>query len=307
MAIARILSTMALVLLSGAAYALERLSVTHGGTTRAYTFEELDQLVGRSELEIPNDYIFKGATKRYLGYHLATLFERLRLPKDRAYVLVCTDGTVKVLDFGLAMVDENDEEFSMAMIFGQNRLGTADYISPEQYLDSYQVDPRADLYSLGCTFYFALTGKVPFPFKSSAKKLKGHLKKKPTPVQELRPEIPKRVAQIVAKMMAKHPDNRIQTAEEVVRYLKPHAERQECKINFRSVLEARLLHAGKRLEAKKSAKPSDRDTRELPPPDSTPSDSDRRQSTIETIVREDTMLNQNSDRDDEEQGRPNSL
>ncbi len=96
-------------------------------------------------------------------------------------LLVCTDGTVKVLDFGLAMVDENDEEFSMAMIFGQNRLGTADYISPEQYLDSYQVDERADIYSLGCTFYYALTGQVPFPYKSHSKKLKGHLKKRATP------------------------------------------------------------------------------------------------------------------------------
>ncbi|MDP6058573.1 MAG: serine/threonine-protein kinase, partial [Pirellulaceae bacterium] len=64
-------------------------------------------------------------------------------------LLVCSDGTVKVLDFGLAMVDDNDEEFSMAMIFGQDRLGTADYISPEQYVDSYQIDHRADIYSLG--------------------------------------------------------------------------------------------------------------------------------------------------------------
>ena len=64
-------------------------------------------------------------------------------------LLICSDGTVKLLDFGLAMVDENDEEFSMAMIFGQNRLGTADYISPEQYIDSYAIDHRADIYGAG--------------------------------------------------------------------------------------------------------------------------------------------------------------
>ncbi len=95
MTIARIFSIFwlaALISCSGSAFALERLSVTRDGATRSYTFDELDQLVGRSELEIPNDYIFKGKTKRYLGYDLATLFERLRLPKDREYLLVCTDG-----------------------------------------------------------------------------------------------------------------------------------------------------------------------------------------------------------------------
>jgi len=212
-------------------------------------------------------------------------------------LLVCTDGTVKILDFGLAMVDEHDEEFSMAMIFGQNRLGTADYISPEQYIDSYQIDARADIYSLGCTFYFALTGKVPFPFKSSGQKLKGHLKKRPTPVQQLRPDVPKRVAAIVNKLMAKHPDNRIQTAADVVRYLKPYAERQTMSINFRSVLNARTAQAKKR-QANEPAKARPASTNHLevileprsseiaPPPDKT------RQSTIETIVNEETRVDQ---------------
>jgi serine/threonine-protein kinase len=213
-------------------------------------------------------------------------------------LLICSDGTVKILDFGLAMVDENDEEFSMAMIFGQNRLGTADYISPEQYIDSYQIDERADIYSLGCTLYFALTGKVPFPYKTPAKKLKGHLKKKPIPVEKLRPDIPPRVAAIVAKMMAKHPKNRIQTASEVMRYLEPLARREEVNFNFRTILATRLSHAKKRLADKKhrrTAKPSS--TKSLKPQPSTepppPSDSnDPRQSTIETIVREDTRLDQ---------------
>ena len=74
------------------AAALELLSVTHDGKTTAYTFEELDQIVGRSELEIPTDYIFKGGPKNYQGYDLATLFEQLHLPLDRDYVLVCADG-----------------------------------------------------------------------------------------------------------------------------------------------------------------------------------------------------------------------
>jgi len=202
-------------------------------------------------------------------------------------LLVCSDGTVKILDFGLAMVDDNDEEFSMAMIFGQNRLGTADYISPEQYVDSYQIDHRADIYSLGCTLYFALTGRVPFPVKSHAQKLKGHLRKRPTRVQELRPEVPDRLQLIVSKMMAKRPENRIQTAAEVAKYLKPFAQRSGHRINFRSVLNARLQHAKKRMEG---------ETKDAVPPEKVASTDDSqqevRQSTIETIVREETMLDQ---------------
>jgi serine/threonine-protein kinase len=218
-------------------------------------------------------------------------------------LLICGDGTVKILDFGLAMVDEHDEEFSMAMIFGQNRLGTADYISPEQYVDSYQIDERADIYSLGCTLYFALTGKVPFPFDTTAKKLKAHLKKQATPVHELRTDIPPRLSSIVQKMMAKHPRNRIQTAADVIRYLKPMGERQPISFSFRSVLAARIANAKKRA-AQKQEKSS-------PPPSSTPQimpespsgtpptgrpDSPR-QSTIETIVREETRLDQPRKRD----------
>ena len=205
-------------------------------------------------------------------------------------VLVCADGTVKILDFGLAMVDEHDEEFSMAMIFGQNRLGTADYISPEQYVDSYKVDQRADIYSLGCTFYFALTGKVPFPYKTSGQKLKAHLKKKPTRVQDIRPEIPKQIAGIVSKMMAKHPDNRFQTASEVVRYLKPHTKRYEIPFNFRSVLTARMAFAKRKQEQKEKA---EADSKAQSLSDAVdPATDPSRQSTIETIVREETMIDQ---------------
>ena len=206
-------------------------------------------------------------------------------------ILVCADGTAKILDFGLAMVDENDEEFSMAMIFGQNRLGTADYISPEQYLDSYQVDSRADLYSLGCTLYFALTGRVPFPFKTSAQKLKAHLKKRATPVEELRPDVPRRLAAIVAKMMAKHAQNRIQTAAEVAAHLRPMAQRQETAFNFRSVLQARMTMAKRRMEPQKTAKPAGQDTAAYSLSDAVkPDKTEPRQSTIETIVREETLL-----------------
>jgi serine/threonine-protein kinase len=212
-------------------------------------------------------------------------------------LLICADGNVKILDFGLAMLDENDEEFSMAMIFGQNRLGTADYISPEQYIDSYKIDARADIYSLGCTMYFALTGKVPFPFNTPAKKLKAHLKKKPRPILELRPDIPKRVAAVVHKMMAKHPENRIQSAAEVVRYLKPLARRENVEFNFRSILTTRLAQARKRASDKAARAATAEQKIQTPTEKELESPSSVRQSTIETIVREDTRLDQSKRRD----------
>jgi serine/threonine protein kinase len=212
-------------------------------------------------------------------------------------MLVCADGTLKLLDFGLAMVDENDEEFSMAMIFGQNRLGTADYISPEQYIDSYKIDHRADIYSLGCTFYFALTGKVPFPFATTAEKLKGHLKKQPTPVQELRPDIPKRVAAIVHKMMAKRVENRIQTSADVARYLKPIAQRQSIAFDFRSVLASRLAYAKRRQELKTQGSGSSKANPAAAPAQPVKTNNPR-QSTIETIVSEETRLDQSRQREE---------
>ena len=258
-------------------------------------------LVIKKRLEIANacDIIMQTATGLSFAHENGLVHRDIK-PEN---LLICADGTAKILDFGLAMVDEHDEEFSMAMIFGQNRLGTADYISPEQYLDSYKVDARADIYSLGCTLYFALTGKVPFPFKTSAEKLKAHLKKRPTPVNELRPDVPDRLAAIVAKMMAKRAENRIQTAAEVAQYLKPFAQRKSYTINFRSVLNARTAHAKKRQagEAVAGGPTSTHEIEIIPTP---PSGSQHLpQSTIETIVREETRLDQSA----RDRKKPDSL
>jgi serine/threonine protein kinase len=259
---------------------------------RGVTLFELLLMKKRLEVSHACDIIMQAASG--LSYaHEQGLIHRDIKPEN---LLVCPDGSAKILDFGLAMVDENDEEFSMAMIFGQNRLGTADYISPEQYIDSYKVDARADVYSLGCTLYFALTGRVPFPFKSSAQKLKAHLKKKPTPIRDVREDIPERLAALVAKMMSKHAENRVQSAAEVVHYLQSFAERKTYTINFRSVLNARTTYAKRRL-AGENVKPKPKSTHELeivPQPKAPQPDGMPRQSTIETIVREETRLDQKS-------------
>ena len=133
----------------------------------------------------------------------------------------------------------------MAYIMGQKRLGTADYVAPEQIIDSYKVDCRADIYSLGCTLYFALTGKVPFPDESVRAKLTGHCKRQPPPVDEFRDDVPPRLKAILAKMMAKHADKRIGTAKEVVKLLEPFAECEEVDFDFPKIIRARARLARK--------------------------------------------------------------
>ena len=79
-----------------------------------------------------------------------------------ANCLVDRHSTVKLLDLGLAKLTEDDQA-SLTMANEENVLGTADYLAPEQALNSHEADGRSDIYSLGCTLYFLLTGSPPFP------------------------------------------------------------------------------------------------------------------------------------------------
>ena len=117
-------------------------------------------------------------------------------------------------------------------------------------------------------------------------------------MDELRPDIPPRLSAIVTKMMAKHPDNRLQNAAEVIRYLTPLAERHETTFNFRSVLASRMVYAKKRLAQQKEKASGKQEALEAAIPQPTPvvpppaEPATPRQSTIETIVREETRLDQ---------------
>jgi len=185
-------------------------------------------------------------------------------------LLIRTDGAVKVLDFGLAMIGGSEAEYSLATILGQNCLGTADYIAPEQSLDSLNVDCRADIYSLGCTFYFLVTGQVPFPSKKVSDKLEGHRRGRPRAVHELNPKVPERIVKIIKKMMAKQPDRRFQTAEEVRQILAPLAQRKPIEFDFDAVLAKRAALAEQRLASESILRGDSRATTvskaDIPPP-----------------------------------------
>ena len=125
------------------------------------------------------------------------------------------DYTVKLLDMGVARVLQlggaSVAESLSTLTQGGAVIGTADYVAPEQLEDPHGADIRADLYSLGCTFYFLLTGQVPFPGGSLLSKLDKQRWHAPTSLTHLRGDIPPAVARVVEKLMAKTPAERFQT------------------------------------------------------------------------------------------------
>ncbi|MBA4192176.1 MAG: hypothetical protein C0467_29725 [Planctomycetaceae bacterium] len=135
-------------------------------------------------------------------------------------ILLDRTGVVKILDMGLARFF-HDEDDALTKKYDENVLGTADYLAPEQALDSHTVDIRADIYSLGATFYFLLTGSAVFPEGSVAQKLIWHQNRQPKPIKSFRADVPDEVIAIVEKMMAKKVENRYQTPAEVMAALAP--------------------------------------------------------------------------------------
>ncbi len=135
-----------------------------------------------------------------------------------ANLLIDLKGTVRILDMGLARFDEPEkdaEKASLTVTHEENVLGTADYLAPEQAINSHSVDARADIYSLGCTLYYLLTGRPPFPEGSITQRLLKHQNAEPAPIVKTRPDVPKEIVDICRKMMAKKPEQRFQTAEDV--------------------------------------------------------------------------------------------
>jgi serine/threonine protein kinase/type 1 glutamine amidotransferase len=140
-----------------------------------------------------------------------------------ANLILSRDGKkhiVKVLDFGLAKVSSEGQTDSALTREGQ-MLGTPDYIAPEQIRDAQSADIRADIYSLGCTFYYLLTGGPPFGGDHLWDIYQAHFSMDATPLNLERPEVPVEVAALVAKMMAKEPAKRFQTPGEVAQALLP--------------------------------------------------------------------------------------
>jgi formylglycine-generating enzyme required for sulfatase activity/serine/threonine protein kinase len=140
-----------------------------------------------------------------------------------ANLILARDGKkamVKVLDFGLAKVTSEGQSDSNLTREGQ-MLGTPDYIAPEQIRNAQSADIRADIYSLGCTFYYLLSGGPPFRGDHLWDVYQAHFSMDAGPLNLVRPEVPVELAAVVAKMMAKEPERRFQTPGELAQALTP--------------------------------------------------------------------------------------
>jgi WD40 repeat protein/serine/threonine protein kinase len=123
---------------------------------------------------------------------------------------------IKLLDLGLARLRNPGGEEASSLTQMGVVVGTPDYMAPEQARNSSRADIRSDLYSLGCTFYYLLTGRPPFTGETATEKLMKHCFDEPLPVEQLRPEVPPRVGKIVQKLMAKEPADRYPTPAKLV-------------------------------------------------------------------------------------------
>ncbi|HTU16427.1 MAG TPA: serine/threonine-protein kinase [Gemmataceae bacterium] len=137
-------------------------------------------------------------------------------------IMITPNDHAKVLDLGLALMQ--GEEAEQSVIGGHGYIvGTMDYIAPEQTTDSTGVDGRADIYSLGCTLYFALIGQPPFPGGSGRDKVRRHRQEEPKPLRELAPDVPAGFARLIERMMAKDPAQRPPSAVAVEEELRAWA------------------------------------------------------------------------------------
>ncbi|MCI0705367.1 MAG: serine/threonine protein kinase [Planctomycetia bacterium] len=155
-------------------------------------------------------------------------------------ILITPDRRAKIVDMGLAR-HLGSESANGGVTQSGVTLGTFDYISPEQALDPRRADVRSDIYSLGCTFYHALTGRPPVPEGTAAKKLQAHQQLRPLDPRELNRAIPDELAVILARMMAKDPAQRYQAPSELIAHLKGLAER--LKIGSDAVAHDAAAHA----------------------------------------------------------------
>ena len=134
-------------------------------------------------------------------------------------LLVTPEGRTKVSDLGLAgYIDQLETDPRAGKI-----VGTPDYLAPEVFRSPRDISPVSDIYSLGCTLYYAVTGKVPFPGGKTRDKIRRHLEEVPWHPLRLNTELSEDFVEIIADMMEKEPPLRIQTAGEVVLRLEPWA------------------------------------------------------------------------------------
>jgi serine/threonine protein kinase len=177
--------------------------------------QSLVKEIGPLDYDTAADYIRQAAEGLEHAHHAGLIHRDIK----PANLLVDQRGVVKVLDMGLARWEDDTKAASLTIAHEENVLGTADYLAPEQARDSHSVDKRADIYSLGCTLYFLLTGHAPFPEGTLAQRIQKHLNEMPKSIYEDRKDAPPALVDVCLRMMDKRPDARFQSAGEVAQML----------------------------------------------------------------------------------------
>lgn len=177
-------------------------------------FQRMVEHEGPLSYERAADYIAQAATGLQHAHEAGVVHRDIK----PANCLVDKTGTVKVLDMGLAKF--TGDETSLSAVHKDSVVGTADYLAPEQAVNSSRVDSRADVYGLGGTLYFLLTGHPPFPEGTLTERLLKHQREEPKSIYADRPDAPPTLVDICRRMMAKKPEQRIQTASEVAHELR---------------------------------------------------------------------------------------
>ena len=159
--------------------------------------------------------IIKQSAEALAHAHQRNLIHRDIKPGN---ILVTPDGTAKLSDLGLAFYlnDSNDPRVGKI-------VGTADYLSPEQIKTPLNITHASDIYSLGCTLYYAVTGKVPFPGGTPKSKARRHLEETPWHPRRFNEEVSDDFVDLIGDMMEKNPRERISSATEVAERLAPWA------------------------------------------------------------------------------------
>ncbi len=149
-----------------------------------------------------------------------------------ANLLLDSEGTVKILDMGLARIDSIGDALPQADLTGTGAvMGTVDYMSPEQALDTKTADARTDIYALGCSLYYLLTGQSVYGGDTLIKKILAHRELAAPSLSAVRPDVTATVDAVFQKMVAKRPEERQQTMTEVIVDLEACGTRQEQSVN----------------------------------------------------------------------------
>jgi formylglycine-generating enzyme required for sulfatase activity/serine/threonine protein kinase len=202
-------------------------SVPHLGDLLVFAMEYVDGqdlaqvLKRRGPLPITNATFYAHQAALGLQHaHEKGMVHRDIKPGNLMLAIEGKKHVVKILDFGLAKAT-SEKAIDGALTKSGQMLGTPDYIAPEQALDAQKADIRADIYSLGCTLYFLLSGHAPFQGVNLMEILLAHHQTHAQPLNLARADVPAELAAIVAKMMAKDPAHRYQTPGEVAKALGP--------------------------------------------------------------------------------------